>query len=435
MGANFMRRVFAAGLATVTVGASALSMPPTTAGQDRENTSATTALSLAALSSPLIPTSSAPIDLGALEPQVREFLESSSINSAIKNIYNAVEPWVYWGFEVAQYVVGWIPVAGYFAPQITILYNFGEQIVQSVVFNLDDWIFGPLPFFDGLRNVISDTWDAGWNLLYNELAWLLPPLPPLPPIPPCPSWLCGSAVAEATLTAVPEADIAQRHGDSLAELLKFQADAAKDLAQSVGEALALFTKDLLTTGGQAVADLFQHGLVTAAVNALTATWESIVVRGGQAADGFAEYLDAQRDYFGGGSVTDEDTPSADSRDSAEQSVPTADEDGDSAVAVGVSSDTNNDGAPAGDTPPAEGLYEESEMGEQPNDADSPGAAADETAEPAPDLADEITEPALDPADDETEQNATEAPSPADADEAAGEDAADNDTADSGDTES
>ena len=141
MGANFMRSVLAAGLATVTVGASALSIPPTTGTQDREITPATTALSLTALSSPLPPVSSAPIDLGALEPEVREFLESSSINSAIKNIYNAVEPWVYWGFEVAQYVVGWIPVAGYFAPQITILYNFGEQIVQSVVFNFENVVF------------------------------------------------------------------------------------------------------------------------------------------------------------------------------------------------------------------------------------------------------------------------------------------------------
>lgn len=424
MGANFMRRVLAGGLAAVTVGASALSMPPTAAEQDRENTSATTALSLAALSSPLLPASSAPIDLGALEPQVREFLESSSINSAIKNIYNAVEPWVYWGFEVAQYVVGWIPVAGYFAPQITILYNFGEQIVQSVVFNLDDWIFGPLPFFDGLRNVISDTWDAGWNLLYNELAWLLPPLPPLPPIPPCPSWLCGSAVAEATLTAVPQADLEERSTNPLTELLKFQADAAKDLAQSVGEALALFTKDLLTTGGQAVADLFQHGLVTAAVNALTATWESILVRGGQAADGFAEYLHAQRDYFGAEPESVEHIPSINSREPAEQAVPTDDEDGGSAVAVSDSSDADNDGAPFGEEPRTDNANEEAEMGEEPNDADTPGAVADET-----------TEPALAPADDETKQDATEAPSPPDADEAAGEDPADNDTADSGGAES
>jgi hypothetical protein len=430
MGANFMRSVLAAGLATVTVGASVLSMPPTTARQDRENTPAATALSLAALSSPLLPASSAPIDLGALEPEVREFLESSSINSAIKNIYNAVEPWVYWGFEVAQYVVGWIPVAGYFAPQITILYNFGEQIVQSVVFNLDDWIFGPLPFFDGLRNVISDTWDAGWNLLYNELAWLLPPLPPLPPIPPCPSWLCGSAVAEVTLAAVPDADLEEHSKNSLTELLKFQADAAKDLAQSVGEALALFAKDLLTTGGQAVADLFQHGLVTAAVNALAATWESIVVRGGQAADGFAEYLDAQRDYFGGGSESDEDTPSGDSRGPAEQAVPAADDDVDSAVAVSDSSSADSGGAPVGETAPADGVNEEAEIGEQPNEADGSGEAANEMTEPATDPADETAEPATEPADEETEQDATEAPSPSQADDAAG-----GDTADSGGAES
>ncbi|WP_131809479.1 hypothetical protein [Mycolicibacterium iranicum] len=413
MGANFMRSVLAAGLATVTVGASAVSMPSTPVSQGRESNPATTTLSLTALSAPLQPASSAPIDLGALEPEVRAFLESSSINSAIKNIYNAVEPWVDWGFELAQYVVGWIPVAGYFAPQITILYNFGEQIVQSVVFNLDDWIFGPLPFFDGLRNVISDTWDAGWNLLYNELAWLLPPLPPLPPIPPCPSWLCGSAVAEATLATVPDADLEQRPGDSLTELLKFQADAAKTLTQSLGEALALLAKDLVATGGQAVTDLFKHGLVTAAVNALQATWESIVVRGGQAADGFTEYLDSQRDYFGEEQESDGEILSEESHEPVDLATPEDDEVVDPTVAESDSSNTDSDAATVDEAPSADDVMEDVELGDEPNEPNDPGDAAVETTEPAPD-----------PADDDAEQDATEAPSPSDADEAGGDDTAD-----------
>lgn len=46
------------------------------------------------LQSAVVP-SSAPVAVGA------------SIDSAIKNVYNAAEPWVRYGFEVATYVVGW----------------------------------------------------------------------------------------------------------------------------------------------------------------------------------------------------------------------------------------------------------------------------------------------------------------------------------------
>ena len=37
----------------------------------------------------------------------------NSIGSTIKNIYNAVEPWVQYGFELATYAVGWIPYVGW----------------------------------------------------------------------------------------------------------------------------------------------------------------------------------------------------------------------------------------------------------------------------------------------------------------------------------
>ncbi len=40
----------------------------------------------------------------------------TSIDSAIKNTYNAVEPWVRYGFELATYAVGWVPYVGWLAP-------------------------------------------------------------------------------------------------------------------------------------------------------------------------------------------------------------------------------------------------------------------------------------------------------------------------------
>ncbi|WP_319436651.1 hypothetical protein [Mycobacterium sp. RTGN5] len=108
---------------------------------------------------------------------------ATGTNDAIKNIYNAVEPWVRYGFEVATYVVGWVPYVGWLSGQIMIFYNFGERIVRSITFNVADWLFGPLPFVQGLRNVARDSWNALVQLGIDEWNYFLPPLPPLPPLP------------------------------------------------------------------------------------------------------------------------------------------------------------------------------------------------------------------------------------------------------------
>lgn len=102
---------------------------------------------------------------------------ATNINQAIKNIYNAAEPWVRYGFELAAYAAGWVPYVGWLSPQIIIFYNFGERIVRSITFNLDDWIFGPLPFLQGLGNVARDSWNALVQLGIDELHFWLPPLP------------------------------------------------------------------------------------------------------------------------------------------------------------------------------------------------------------------------------------------------------------------
>jgi hypothetical protein len=108
---------------------------------------------------------------------------ANSANQAIKNIYNAVEPWVRYGFELATYAVGWVPYVGWLSGQIMIFYNFGERIVRTITFNVADWLFGPLPFLEGLRNVARDSWNALVQLGIDEWNYFLPPLPPLPPLP------------------------------------------------------------------------------------------------------------------------------------------------------------------------------------------------------------------------------------------------------------
>lgn len=115
-------------------------------------------------------------------PEAAPSLTPNNANTAVKNFYNAVEPWVRYGFEVATYAVGWVPYVGWLAPQIMIFYNFGERIARSITFNVDDWLLGPLPFVDGLRNVARDSWNALVQLGIDQWNFWLPPLPPLPPI-------------------------------------------------------------------------------------------------------------------------------------------------------------------------------------------------------------------------------------------------------------
>ncbi|OBB75744.1 hypothetical protein A5759_07705 [Mycobacterium sp. 852014-52144_SCH5372336] len=117
-------------------------------------------------------------------PDFPNVVGGNSIDSAIKNVYNAVEPWVEWGFDVAAYAVGWIPYVGWLAPQIEIFYNFGERIVRSITFNIADWLGGNISFWDGLVNVAVDTINSFIFLANDQLAFWLPPLPPIPPIGP-----------------------------------------------------------------------------------------------------------------------------------------------------------------------------------------------------------------------------------------------------------
>ena len=104
----------------------------------------------------------------------------TEFEDAIINTYHAIEPWVRWGFEVATYAVGWIPWVGWLSGQIMIFYNFGERIVESLVVNSANWLWGPLPFLEGLGNIAEDSWNALVQLGRDQWNFWLPPLPPLP---------------------------------------------------------------------------------------------------------------------------------------------------------------------------------------------------------------------------------------------------------------
>jgi len=125
-------------------------------------------------------------------PQFPPVVAPTSIGSSIIAIYNAVEPWVEWGFDVAAYAVGWIPYVGWLSGQIPIFYDFGERIARSITYNIANWLDGNISFGQGLINVGIATVEAFIQLGIDQWNFWLWPLPPLPPIFP------GTAVAETT---------------------------------------------------------------------------------------------------------------------------------------------------------------------------------------------------------------------------------------------
>jgi hypothetical protein len=116
-------------------------------------------------------------------PNIGPAPTQTGFEDAIINTYHAIEPWVRWGFELATYAVGWIPYVGWLSGQIMIFYNFGERIVESLVVNSANWLWGPLPFLTGLGNIARDSWNALVQLGIDQWNFWLPSLPPLPPFP------------------------------------------------------------------------------------------------------------------------------------------------------------------------------------------------------------------------------------------------------------
>ena len=135
---------------------------------------------------------------------------TGSAGEAIINTFNAVEPFVQYGFELAAWATGYLPwPIGWLGQQIDIAYNTGEPIVQALVYSFAYLI-------DGQFDLIGLTLSYGLNLavtnfVEGEIAWLLsflPPLPPLPPPPPFPTAAVASRVVAAAVAAPADSEAA-----------------------------------------------------------------------------------------------------------------------------------------------------------------------------------------------------------------------------------
>lgn len=114
----------------------------------------------------------------------------TSAGSVIINAYNYLEPWVAYGFELADWALSFVPGVWWLAPAIDLAYFTGEPIVQSLVYSFAYLIDGDFAAIGpAIRAGIE---ESASNFVYFGIAWVNS-LVPLPPTPPFPSW-AGSAV-------------------------------------------------------------------------------------------------------------------------------------------------------------------------------------------------------------------------------------------------
>lgn len=117
-------------------------------------------------------------------PPTAAALALPGLSNAIIDGYEWVIGWVDYGVDLAQYAVGWIPIANIFAPQIGIFYyNLIRPIITSAVYNTAYVIGGNINLIQGISNVINDSIQAGRGFVQAEINWALSWLPPLPPLP------------------------------------------------------------------------------------------------------------------------------------------------------------------------------------------------------------------------------------------------------------
>jgi hypothetical protein len=131
---------------------------------------------------------------------------ATSAGTVIINAYDALEPWVAYGFELADWALSFVPGVWWIAPAVDLAYFTAEPIVQSLVYSFAYLI-------DGQPSLIGPTLadginQAATNFVIFSLEWLYS-IVPLPPIPPFPSLPFASV---ASLTAASQS--AQRVGRS-----------------------------------------------------------------------------------------------------------------------------------------------------------------------------------------------------------------------------
>ena len=135
---------------------------------------------------------------------------TTPIEVAIKNTYNALEPWAAYGAELGQWALSFIPGLWWVAPGIDFAYFTAEPLVQAGVYTFADVV--GLNFAQIGTDISNGINQSINNAIIYGTAWLgsLVPLPPFPPFPPRPPFAAATtpvppAAAAAGVAAGPSA--------------------------------------------------------------------------------------------------------------------------------------------------------------------------------------------------------------------------------------
>lgn len=137
----------------------------------------------------------APIHMVAPEIQL------TTAGDTIIAAYTAIQPWVAYGFELADYALSFVPGLWWIAPAVDLAYFTAQPLVEAAVYSfaalLDgNWtLIGPI-VQTGIQNSVT-------NFVDYSIAWIgsLVPLPPLPPLPPFPGAAVKAPAAARTVNA------------------------------------------------------------------------------------------------------------------------------------------------------------------------------------------------------------------------------------------
>jgi hypothetical protein len=196
------RSYLAAGLAAATL--SAVAVVPVTMPAISSVNLASIQLSAAAL--PLIQPADAGSMLGVAATESPESAVTAAANPVaaatgstgdmIINAYNALQPWVQWGFELGAWAVSYLPwPLGWLGQQVNIAYDTGQPIVQALVYSFAFLIDGQIDLIGPI--LVNGVNTAVTNLVEGEIAWVLGFFPPLPPVPVFPVFPTAAVAARA----------------------------------------------------------------------------------------------------------------------------------------------------------------------------------------------------------------------------------------------
>jgi hypothetical protein len=150
---------------------------------------------------------------------------TGSPGDTIINAYNYLEPWVAYGFELADWALGFVPGVWWVSPAVDLAYFTAEPIVQSLVYSFAFLI-------DGQAELIGPTLQTGvneaaTNFVTYSFYWFtsLVPLPPFPPFPIFPVASVAPAAASVASRAARVASSATAEIETATDVAPEAADA------------------------------------------------------------------------------------------------------------------------------------------------------------------------------------------------------------------